>query len=196
MSGPQGCLKLGFAQDVSLPIGTDQKCLKCGIIKPLSDFYIKKRRVGKAKPCKQCKNCQLKYKKEWFTKNKVKSLESKRRWRSKPGVKERQRKIYIEFYRKNKEHWIQILNERNLTHCSICGYNRSFCAIDFHHVNSGQKEFQIGSLIRHKPKERALKEIEKCIPICSNCHRELHEKLRKEDLDVRTNRTNKFSGKG
>jgi len=57
--------------------------------------------------------------------------------------------------------------------CSKCGYNKSFCALDFHH-NQGDKEGNVSRLIKDFSKQKALKEIEKCILLCANCHRELH----------------------
>jgi predicted HNH restriction endonuclease len=57
--------------------------------------------------------------------------------------------------------------------CSKCGYNKAFCALDFHH-NQGDKEGNVSRLIKDFSKQKALKEIEKCILLCANCHRELH----------------------
>ncbi len=59
--------------------------------------------------------------------------------------------------------------------CSKCGYDKSFCALDFHH-NRGQKEGTVSLLIKSFSKQKALKEIEKCILLCANCHRELHNR--------------------
>jgi predicted HNH restriction endonuclease len=57
--------------------------------------------------------------------------------------------------------------------CSRCGYDKSFCALDFHH-NQGDKEGNVSRLIKDFSKQKALKEIRKCILLCANCHRELH----------------------
>ena len=45
--------------------------------------------------------------------------------------------------------------------------------IDFHHINPAEKNFTI-SENSHAKFEILLKEIEKCIPLCANCHREFH----------------------
>lgn len=60
--------------------------------------------------------------------------------------------------------------------CSICGleYNGKNGAIfDFHHINPEEKDFNITSYLRHYNKipERIYREVEKCILLCSNCHR-------------------------
>lgn len=61
--------------------------------------------------------------------------------------------------------------------CSRCGYDRCLDALEFHHID-GRKDFGLsqGSLTRSW--ERVEKELQKCILICANCHREEHEKLR------------------
>lgn len=58
--------------------------------------------------------------------------------------------------------------------CSSCGYNRCPAALDFHHKND--KEGNITYLISRVSKEKLLKEAQKCILLCSNCHREFHFK--------------------
>lgn len=58
--------------------------------------------------------------------------------------------------------------------CSCCGYNKSYSALDFHHINPEEKEFTIAkntSLSWKKMKA----EIQKCILLCANCHREEHD---------------------
>ncbi len=59
--------------------------------------------------------------------------------------------------------------------CQICGYNQCLSAMDFHHINSEEKDYQI-SEIRCKPWEIVQLELDKTILLCRNCHAELHEK--------------------
>lgn len=67
--------------------------------------------------------------------------------------------------------------------CSICGYNKCASALDFHHENN-DKGFDIGKIIGGDPSFEKLKvEMDKCTVLCSNCHRELHESLRKLELE-------------
>jgi len=155
---------------------TEKRCTKCGEIKSLNEFFIKKykRYEPKRRYPKKCKDCNLKGR-----------LKHRNMWLSIPGNREIQKKHNANFYKKNKEYWMQILNKLDLIHCSVCGYNRSFCAIDLHHINPGQKETPSGKIFSSKPTERTLKELKKCISLCSNCHRELHEKIRKEEEDGR-----------
>jgi predicted HNH restriction endonuclease len=59
--------------------------------------------------------------------------------------------------------------------CKLCGYNKCIEALDFHH-DKGNKEACISKIIKDYSKQKALKEAEKCIILCANCHRELHNK--------------------
>ena len=61
--------------------------------------------------------------------------------------------------------------------CSRCGYDRCLGALEFHHAD-GRKDFGISQDRLTRSWSRIEKEIEKCILICANCHREEHEKLR------------------
>lgn len=56
--------------------------------------------------------------------------------------------------------------------CQICGYNKNIAALEFHHIDPSQKDFGI-SETRHNW-EDTQKELDKCIMICANCHREIH----------------------
>lgn len=58
--------------------------------------------------------------------------------------------------------------------CILCGYNRCQAALDFHHVDPTQKEFGISMDGITRSWERVLKELDKCVLVCSNCHREIH----------------------
>lgn len=59
--------------------------------------------------------------------------------------------------------------------CQSCGYNKSVCSLDFHHINPKDKEFSISGKIYSYNK--MLSEVEKCILVCRNCHGEIHEDL-------------------
>lgn len=58
------------------------------------------------------------------------------------------------------------------TQCAKCGDTRIYL-LDFHHKDPNEKEFTIGAMKRGA-KETLQKEIDKCICLCANCHREFH----------------------
>ena len=63
--------------------------------------------------------------------------------------------------------------------CEICGYNKCVDALEFHHVDPTEKEIPIGSG-NIKSFEKLKHEVDKCILVCSNCHKELHSKINDE----------------
>jgi predicted HNH restriction endonuclease len=58
--------------------------------------------------------------------------------------------------------------------CSVCGYNKFYGALEFHHQNPNEKEYEWGKL-RLLSWEKIAKELDKCILLCANCHREAHQ---------------------
>jgi hypothetical protein len=63
--------------------------------------------------------------------------------------------------------------------CEKCGYDKCNAALDFHHVNPEDKEFGIGSNGHSRSWERVKAELDKCIMVCANCHREIHAEIAK-----------------
>ena len=58
--------------------------------------------------------------------------------------------------------------------CSRCGYKKCVEALEFHHLDSSQKDFGISAKGYTRSWARVREEIEKCVLVCANCHRELH----------------------
>jgi len=58
--------------------------------------------------------------------------------------------------------------------CAICGYNKCDRALEFHHVNPKDKKYLIRAA--EMGREDLAEEIRKCILLCANCHREIHDK--------------------
>lgn len=59
--------------------------------------------------------------------------------------------------------------------CEKCGYSKNISALEFHHIDPSTKEFNLDE--RHLSNttiEKILKESDKCILVCSNCHKEIH----------------------
>ena len=58
--------------------------------------------------------------------------------------------------------------------CTICGYSKFYGALEFHHKNPNEKDFGISNS-RHRTFDDKIKaELDKCVLLCSNCHREVH----------------------
>ena len=72
--------------------------------------------------------------------------------------------------------------------CEICGYNKCIEALDFHHLNPNEKDFGLSK--KYISFEKAKKEVDKCILVCANCHREIHAKLNSEKENTKITVTN------
>ena len=59
--------------------------------------------------------------------------------------------------------------------CERCGYNTCLKALEFHHLDPTKKDFTISN--DHFKLIDAVEESKKCILLCANCHRELHDNI-------------------
>lgn len=59
--------------------------------------------------------------------------------------------------------------------CAICGYSKCLKALEFHHHNPNGKDFGISEKGYTRSWEKVKNELDKCIILCANCHREIHE---------------------
>lgn len=99
------------------------------------------------------------YSKEWYLRNRKKQL------RKGTERKDRVRRLWNEYKAKQK--------------CSHCGLQHP-AVIDFHHVIKEGKKSVNDLIKRNYSLKAAIREAEeKCIPLCSNCHRILHWKEHK-----------------
>lgn len=64
--------------------------------------------------------------------------------------------------------------------CAKCGYSRCLGALEFHHTDPSEKEFDWGK-VRLQSEDKMFKELSKCVLLCANCHREEHELIRNSD---------------
>lgn len=59
--------------------------------------------------------------------------------------------------------------------CEVCGYSKCFAALDFHHIDGKKKDFGISAKGITRRWEKIVVELDKCVLICANCHREIHD---------------------
>ena len=67
-----------------------------------------------------------------------------------------------------------ILSRLKINGCAIRGYDKCTQALDFHHVNPEDKKFLINMRNLARYDDKIAKELNKCILLCANCHREIH----------------------
>jgi hypothetical protein len=69
--------------------------------------------------------------------------------------------------------------------CEKCGYDKNISALEFHHLDPNAKKFNLDSRnLSNTTRDKILEELDKCILVCANCHRELHNpKFDNENID-------------
>lgn len=65
--------------------------------------------------------------------------------------------------------------------CQCCGYDKCITALEFHHINPSLKDISFHTT-NHSWK-KIINECKKCIMVCANCHREIHQGLQKIDIN-------------
>lgn len=122
-------------------------CTQCGEYKPVSEFYVDKRKKAGGFISK-CKECKIAENSAWQQRNTdlahVRSREHKRR-----------RTLWV--------HAIKL--ERG---CADCGYAEHPEALHFDHLPGYKKLFQVSGV--NLSRETIIAEIEKCEVVCANCH--------------------------
>ena len=58
--------------------------------------------------------------------------------------------------------------------CCKCGYNKCIDALDLHHLNPTEKDFNLSDRNLNLDWQAIVPELDKCILVCANCHREIH----------------------
>ena len=131
-------------------------CAKC--LKELldTDFYIK-RKKDKISLQAYCKICSCSNRIQYFKDNKKNEMNT--------------RKIYLTKIKK------QFIDYKKTCLCSKCKESRWY-VLDFHHIGN-DKEYDVADMCQGRASwETIMKEINKCIVLCANCHRELHYNLK------------------
>lgn len=67
----------------------------------------------------------------------------------------------------------RILVEEAGGKCVLCGYDRHLEALQFHHLQPGEKLFHLGQGGQSRSLARCRAEAEKCALLCANCHAEV-----------------------
>lgn len=131
-------------------------CSTCKIEKIESEFNKKSSmKDGLERYCKQCHRARNQ---KHYEDKKQDYKDSARKWKQEK----------LEWWKEYKQQF----------RCSICNETRTWC-IDFHHTDPSVKEASVSSMVTtNRSKEQIIEEISKCIPVCRNCHADIHYKLR------------------
>ena len=82
---------------------------------------------------------------------------------------------------------VRFLKDRCLKYkggkCIICGYNKTYYSLAFHHLDKKEKKYNISSMCNRRFRWIKIKEeLNKCILLCSNCHSEVEEGILKYEV--------------
>jgi hypothetical protein len=149
---------------------SQKRCSKCNEIKAILCFPSRRgSKDGRDYRCRDCHRLSAKlssmkyperrkkYRQEYYIKNKHHENEKNRRTRE-----------------KHREQWSVEISKRGLNKCLICGYDKSMVALDFHHIDPTTKDYRIAHLTNLACTSERLKELDKCVVLCANCHRIEH----------------------
>lgn len=62
--------------------------------------------------------------------------------------------------------------------CTLCGYDKCNAALEFHHLDRTIKTFCASTKGVIRSWDSMKHELDKCVPICANCHREVEAGVR------------------
>lgn len=80
----------------------------------------------------------------------------------------------VESRRRTKQRAVKLLGGR----CRGCAKAVPVAAFEFHHLDAGTKDFAISADGVPRRWERIAAELDKCVLLCANCHREVHAGIR------------------
>lgn len=105
------------------------------------------------------KEKQKKFLSDWHLKNKNKDARRESLRKSKKVLIERNKALILESRSRG---------------CQVCGYNKCQEALEFHHSDPNTKDLKISDALKQWGTDKLKEEINKCIVLCCNCHREAH----------------------
>lgn len=145
-----------------------KKCNSCEEVKDVADFYPHKNGIRGS--CKKC--CNKK------SRNYMQTVPKERRseWWKRSWEKQEYRQRKYDSAQKRikniKQKCVDYLGGK----CAVCGYNKCVEALEFHHLDPNTKDLNLKTrgIDRRKSFDSQKQELDKCILLCSNCHREKH----------------------
>lgn len=140
-----------YSNPISPTTKITSKCTKCGLEKEDSEFSWKNKSLGIKHS--QCKSCFNKQRREYYLNNKPAEYK-----RSQIG-KLKMRNVFKAY--------------KSTLSCVICGESE-YCCLDFHHLNSEDKDYLVSKLVVNGASALLREEIKKCVALCANCHRKVH----------------------
>lgn len=132
-------------------------CSKCGLNKPLTDYFVKDGRTGRLHA--QCKECYKEHRRTFYADHYARYGELYRQ-----RAQLRRARLRKEF----RENMLAYLQKSK---CAVCGEN-DIRVLEFDHINPMTKSFNISQAVSlgHGWKD-VVNEMKKCRVLCANCHK-------------------------
>jgi hypothetical protein len=112
---------------------------------------------------------------EWF--NSVRAKWAKEKYASDPEHRERVKATSEQRRLRKSAELRPVITAAKAGGCYYCPESESIC-LDFHHRDPSEKSFRMGTAVAlGYSVSRIREEIDKCVVMCSNCHRKLHAGL-------------------
>lgn len=132
------------------PLIDGKVCNKCKTWLPLTAFSRNKEcSLGVVGTCRQCENERVT---KWYRDN-----------------RKRRQQAMNERNRKRKRLVVEHFGDK----CLDCGQTYPQCVYEFHHLDPSQKDWNPSQSLSHS-EERMWQELNKCVMLCSKCHKIRH----------------------
>lgn len=102
------------------------------------------------------------------------SIHNRKKGSYRPICKECKKIRDLEYQEKRVATQKAITKERKKEGCCCCGDKRHY-VLDFHHVDPKTKVERVSHMIGRYSTDSIIKEMDKCVLLCSNCHRKFHQ---------------------
>jgi predicted transcriptional regulator len=155
-----GCVKSTVSYHIN-KVDLGRKIITDDLIFEINEYYLTHSKIETAKHfgigvstvTKYCKNKRVALTDDQKKKNRVIAVSNRRR--------------------KIKQMAVEYKGGR----CEKCGYDKYIGALEFHHLNPNEKDFSISHKGHCKSCDKVKKELDKCVLVCSNCHKEIHGEI-------------------
>lgn len=149
-----------------------KQCCTCKKTKPVAEFGSNRSRKDRLHPsCLACVKETRKGRHHYYPESQLRYYD-----RNKDKYRETRKTTNLKRHHERR----QLVAEMKASMgCSRCPENDPDC-LDFHHIDRSTKKECVSLMHAHYSWETVLAEIEKCVVLCSNCHRKEEAKRRRE----------------
>ena len=138
-------------------------CRRCNQVKPLSEFPLNSPdKKGRRYYMSKCRKCMTEFVKPYVKKYMKEHPERVKQYDKNTRIKRG-----------------KVLEELKLSGCAKCNDKRPY-VIDFHHTDPSTKKIAMSDASI----KQILAEKNKCILLCSNCHREFHYLEKQNNITI------------